>query len=70
MDYERAGDHKVERVTYARPKFEGRACNSSKGAKRLSEWLESDYCKKKQIDRNTVARTIRAYLKTAKRKRP
>ena len=30
-------------------------CNSSKGTKRLSEWLSSDYCKTRGIDGSTMA---------------
>ncbi len=30
------------------------ACNSSKGAKPLSRWLESDYCKEKSISRTSI----------------
>jgi len=38
------------------------SCNSSKGTKRLSDWLESDYCKKRGITKNTVAEVIRRAL--------
>lgn len=40
------------------------ACNASKGVKKLSDWLTSPYCKKKNIDRETVAGIIRAYFET------
>ncbi len=38
------------------------ACNSSKGTKILSEWINSDYCKKKEITRDTVAPVIKDAL--------
>lgn len=38
------------------------ACNSSKGAKRLVDWLESEYCKEKNISKETVAKVIQEYL--------
>jgi hypothetical protein len=31
------------------------SCNASKGSKKLSVWLESDYCKKRGINRDTIA---------------
>jgi len=43
------------------------ACNSSKGVKKLSDWLTSPYCKSKSISRETVANIIRTYLKTHSR---
>ena len=39
------------------------ACNSSKGTKRLSDWIQSDYCKKHSISKNTVALIVREALK-------
>ena len=38
------------------------ACNSSKGTKRLSEWIESAYCKKRGITRDTVAEVVKEAL--------
>jgi hypothetical protein len=38
------------------------ACNSSKGTKRLSDWLESDYCRKRSITKDTVAEVIKRAL--------
>jgi len=40
-----------------------RSCNSSKGARPLSIWLESAYCKRKGIDKNTVATVVKMALK-------
>ena len=37
-------------------------CNASKGARTLSDWLESDYCKQKRINKNTVSSIIRKAL--------
>lgn len=37
-------------------------CNSSKGAKPLVEWLESDYCKRRGIGADTVADVVRQAL--------
>jgi hypothetical protein len=39
------------------------ACNSSKGTKNLSDWLESAYCKKRGINKNTVAEVVKSVLR-------
>lgn len=39
------------------------SCNSSKGAKRLSEWIYSPYCKNKGIGADTVADIVREALR-------
>ena len=39
------------------------ACNSSKGTKRLSEWIQSSYCKKRGISRDTVAEVVKEALR-------
>lgn len=31
------------------------SCNASKGAKNLNEWLKSDYCKEKNINRENIS---------------
>jgi hypothetical protein len=41
------------------------ACNSSKGTKMLSDWIQSSYCKKRGINQDTVAGVVRKALKTA-----
>lgn len=41
------------------------SCNSSKGTKQLSLWLESSYCKRRGISRNTVADVVRKALELA-----
>ncbi len=38
-------------------------CNASKGAKKLSDWLESSYCEKRGINRETVAEVIKVALR-------
>jgi hypothetical protein len=39
------------------------SCNSSKGTKKLQEWLDSDYCSRKNINFNSVAPIIKKALK-------
>jgi hypothetical protein len=39
------------------------ACNSSKGTKRLSEWIQSSYCKKRGISKDTVADVVKEALR-------
>jgi hypothetical protein len=39
------------------------SCNSSKGVKKLLDWFEPPYCKKKKINKATVAPIIKKYLK-------
>lgn len=43
-----------------------KSCNSSKGVKKLLDWLETSYCKGKNINRKTVAKIIRKYIETNK----
>jgi hypothetical protein len=38
-------------------------CNSSKGTKKLSLWIESNYCKQSGISRETVADIVKEALK-------
>ena len=38
------------------------SCNSSKGAKSLRKWFESPYCKKKGINRTSVANVVRVHI--------
>ena len=37
-------------------------CNSSKGTKTLSLWLQSDYCKRRGITKDTVAEVVKRAL--------
>ena len=41
------------------------ACNSSKGTKTLSDWMQSSYCKKHGINKDTVAEVVKKALRTA-----
>ncbi|CBE69658.1 MAG: HNH endonuclease [Candidatus Methylomirabilis oxygeniifera] len=38
------------------------SCNSSKGTKKLFDWLESNYCKKRGITKDTVAGVVKRAL--------
>jgi disulfide oxidoreductase YuzD len=40
------------------------SCNSSKGTKDLTDWLQSSYCKKKGINKDTVADVVKNALNT------
>ncbi|MFH1282860.1 MAG: HNH endonuclease [bacterium] len=37
-------------------------CNASKGAKKLSNWIKSKYCKEKGINKSFFARVVRNSL--------
>lgn len=39
------------------------SCNSSKFDKNLLDWFESTYCKRKKINKESVANVIKEYLK-------
>ena len=39
------------------------ACNSSKGTKTLADWLQSDYCKRRGINEDSVAEVVREALR-------
>ena len=39
------------------------SCNASKGSKLLEDWLQSDYCKKKNITALNVAEVVKSALK-------
>jgi hypothetical protein len=39
------------------------ACNSSKGSKKLSDWLQSSYCRKRGINKDTVAEVVKEALR-------
>ena len=38
------------------------ACNASKGTKKLSDWMKSNYCKKYGINEDTVADIVKQAL--------
>ena len=39
------------------------ACNASKGTKKLSDWIQSNYCKKHGINKETVAEVVKKALR-------
>ena len=39
------------------------ACNSSKGTKKLSEWIQSTYCKTRATSKETVAEVVKEALR-------
>lgn len=39
------------------------SCNSSKGTKRLSDWIEASYCKTRGIDKGSVAEVVKETLR-------
>jgi 5-methylcytosine-specific restriction endonuclease McrA len=43
-----------------------RGCNSSKGTKKLSDWFQTDYCRKNKINEETVAEPVKEYLRLEK----
>jgi len=43
-----------------------RRCNSSKGAKSLSDWFETPYCSEEKINEETVAKPVKEYLRLKK----
>lgn len=42
------------------------SCNSSRGQKELTDRFKTDYCKKYNINENTVAEPVKKYLKKIK----
>jgi hypothetical protein len=46
------------------------ACNSSKGTKELSSWIQSRYCKERGINGDTVADVVKAALRKASEGHP
>ena len=40
-------------------------CNSSKGQKTLTDWLQSTYCVKRGVNEGTVAQIVKDALRTA-----
>ena len=39
------------------------SCNTSRGPKGLAEWFDSAYCRKNNINRQTVAPVVQRYLR-------
>ena len=40
------------------------SCNSSKGTKKLSDWIQSSYCIKRGINKDTVADVVKKALES------
>ena len=41
-----------------------RRCNSSKGTKTLSAWFNTPYCREKGINKKTVSKPVREYMRS------
>ena len=54
----------VSRENIARCCF---ACNSSKGTKKLSDWMQSSYCQERGISKETVAEVVKKALEKEKK---
>ena len=39
------------------------ACNASKGSKKLSDWIQSTYCKERGINKDTVTVVVKEALR-------
>ncbi len=44
------------------------SCNSSRGNKKIKDWLNSDYCKVRKIKLSTVASAVKKYVTKFERK--
>lgn len=45
------------------------SCNSSRGAKKLTDWFTTQYCIDNNINANTVAAPIKSYLKRQRKQK-
>jgi len=43
-----------------------RRCNSSKGTKSLPAWFETSYCHKRKINKMTVLKPVKEYMRLKK----
>jgi hypothetical protein len=43
-----------------------RRCNSSKGTMTLSDWFKTLYCREKKINKETVAKPVKEYMRLEK----
>jgi 5-methylcytosine-specific restriction endonuclease McrA len=43
-----------------------RRCNSSKGTRSLTAWFNTPYCRKKEINRATVLKPVKEYMRLKK----
>jgi hypothetical protein len=41
------------------------SCNASKGAKKIEDWFDSDYCIRNRINLNTVAQVVKEAIKNS-----
>ena len=58
-------EHIINDVSIVSPENIARccvACNSSKGTKKLSDWMHSIYCQKRSISKETVAEVVKKAL--------
>lgn len=39
------------------------SCNSSRGEKKLMDWFKTEYCLERNINENTVSKTVKEYIK-------
>lgn len=64
----RSWEHIVNDVSFVTPENIAlccRSCNSSKGARLLSIWLDSAYCKRRGINRESVAAVVKNAFKAS-----
>lgn len=40
------------------------SCNSSRGAKNITDWFKTGYCREKNINAETVAEPVKKYLQS------
>jgi hypothetical protein len=43
------------------------SCNSSKGTKKLKDWIQSSYCRKRGINQDTVAEVVKEALSVGRK---
>jgi 5-methylcytosine-specific restriction endonuclease McrA len=43
-----------------------RGCNSSKGTKKLSAWFKTPYCRERKINKVTVSKPVKEYMRLEK----
>ncbi len=58
-------EHIINDATIVTPENIARCCapcNSSKGTRKLSDWIQSSYCKRRNINAETVAEVVKQAL--------
>ena len=45
------------------------SCNSSRGNKKIEVWFETEYCRSRNINEETVTVTVRDYIRNIERKK-